>query len=42
MLAELNRRNERDKQLLLDDNHKLTANVEFVSFVFISCFYFHK
>ncbi|XP_064212287.1 serine/threonine-protein kinase Genghis Khan isoform X2 [Tribolium castaneum] len=31
MIAELNRRSERDKQLLLDDNHKLTANVEFLT-----------
>jgi serine/threonine-protein kinase MRCK len=34
MIAELNRRHDRDKQILLDDNHKLTSNVEFVSLNF--------
>jgi serine/threonine-protein kinase MRCK len=31
MIAELNRRHDRDKQILLDDNHKLTSNVEFLT-----------
>lgn len=40
MIAELNRRHERDKQILLDDNQKLTSNVEFVSFIYFILFYF--
>lgn len=30
-IAELNHRNEREKQILREDNDKLAANVEFVS-----------
>lgn len=35
-LAELNRRHERDKQILAEDNVKLSSNVQFVSFIFVS------
>lgn len=34
MMAELNRRNEREKQILLEDNKKLSSNIDFVSFIF--------
>lgn len=40
MMTELNRRNEREKQVLLEDNKKLSSNVEFVSFICFSC-HFH-
>lgn len=33
MMAELNRRNEREKQILLEDNKKLSSNIDFVSFI---------
>lgn len=39
MMAELNRRNEREKQVLLEDNKKLSSNIDFVSlFCLISKF----
>lgn len=31
LIAELNRRHEREKQILMEENDKLAANVEFVS-----------
>ncbi|XP_018577381.1 serine/threonine-protein kinase Genghis Khan [Anoplophora glabripennis] len=31
MIAELNRRHERDKQILLEDNKKLSSNIEFLT-----------
>ncbi|KAJ8981694.1 hypothetical protein NQ317_003415 [Molorchus minor] len=31
MIAELNRRHDRDKQILLEDNNKLSSNVEFLT-----------
>lgn len=40
MIAELNRRHERDKQILLEDNKKLSSNIEFVSFYFSILFSF--
>lgn len=36
MMAELNRRNEREKQVLLEDNKKLSSNIDFVSFYLYS------
>lgn len=40
MIADLSKRHERDKQILLEDNKKLSSNVEFVSFDFV-CFSFY-
>lgn len=40
MIAELNRRHERDKQILLEDNKKLSSNIDFVSFYFNFLFAF--
>lgn len=40
MIADLNRRHERDKQILMEDNKKLSSNVEFVSFCFVCSFPF--
>lgn len=40
MMAELNRRNEREKQILLEDNKKLTSNIDFVSFIFMISYHF--
>lgn len=34
-IAELNHRHEREKQILREDNDKLAANVDFVSFWYI-------
>lgn len=40
MIADLTKRHDRDKQILLEDNKKLSSNVEFVSFYFIYEFVF--
>lgn len=41
MMAELNRRNEREKQILLEDNKKLTSNIDFVSFIIMIFFFYY-